>query len=574
MSPTMASSLCVFAAMSGAAGRPAGGAAVPGRLATSQGAKGKRAVAQPLAASVVTETPAPAPAIAPAPQARPVVDAPPRRRGGRGAGEHAAWKSVRQERWEGALEVEGELPLWLDGTYLRNGPGLWNLGDYGFRHLFDGYATLVRVSFRNGRAVGAHRQIESDAYKAARAHGKVCYREFSEVPKPDSFLSYVGQLASLFSGSSLTDNSNTGVVRLGDGRVLCLTETIKGSIVVDPDTLDTLGKFDYTDSLGGLIHSAHPIVTDTEFWTLIPDLIRPGYSVVRMDAGTNERRFVGRVDCRGGPAPGWVHSFPITEHYVVVPEMPLRYCARNLLRAEPTPLYKFEWHLESGSYMHVMCKASGKVVASVEVPPYVTFHFINAYEETDEEGRVTAIVADCCEHNANTDILDKLRLQNLRSSTGQDVLPDARVGRFRIPLDGTPFGELEPALDPEEHGRGMDMCSINPAHVGKEYRYAYACGAHRPCNFPNTLTKVDLVEKTAKNWYEEGTVPSEPYFVPRPGAVEEDDGVAISMVSARDGSAYALVLDAKTFQEVARAKFPYAMPYGLHCCWVPRNSNA
>jgi carlactone synthase/all-trans-10'-apo-beta-carotenal 13,14-cleaving dioxygenase len=29
----------------------------------------------------------------------------------------------------------------------------------------------------------------------------------------------------------------------------------------------------------------------------------------------------------------------------------------------------------------------------VEVPPYVTFHFINAYEETDE-GRVKAIVAD------------------------------------------------------------------------------------------------------------------------------------------------------------------------------------
>lgn len=429
------------------------------------------------------------------------------------------------------------------------------------------------MSFRDGQAVGAHRQIESEAYKAARAHGKVCYREFSEVPKAEGFLSHVGQLATLFSGSSLTDNSNTGVVRLGDGRVLCLTETIKGSIVVDPDTLDTIGKFEYTDRLGGLIHSAHPIVTDTEFWTLIPDLIRPGYSVVRMDAGTNERRFVGRVDCRGGPAPGWVHSFPITDHYVVVPEMPLRYCARNLLRAEPTPLYKFEWHLESGSYMHVMCKASGRVVATVEVPPFVTFHFINAYEEKDDEGRVTAIIADCCEHNANTSILDKLRLQNLRSSTGQDVLPDARVGRFRIPLDGSPFGELEPALDPDQHGRGMDMCSINPAHVGKKYRYAYACGAHRPCNFPNTLTKIDLVEKTAKNWYEEGAVPSEPFFVPRPGAVEEDDGVAISMVSAKDGSAYALVLDAKTFHEIARAKFPYAMPYGLHCCWVPRSTS-
>ena len=65
----------------------------------------------------------------------------------------------------------------------------------------------------------------------------------------------------------------------------------------------------------------------------------------------------------------------------------------------------------------------------MEVPPYVTFHFINAYEETDE-GRVKAIVSDCCEHNADTSILDKLRLQNLRSFAGQDVLPDARYGGY------------------------------------------------------------------------------------------------------------------------------------------------
>ena len=62
----------------------------------------------------------------------------------------------------------------------------------------------------------------------------------------------------------------------------------------------------------------------------------------------------------------------------------------------------------------------------MEVPLFVTFHFINAYEEEDEEGRVTAIVADCCEHNADTTILEKLRLQNLRAFNGEDVLPDAR----------------------------------------------------------------------------------------------------------------------------------------------------
>ncbi|XP_008810664.2 carotenoid cleavage dioxygenase 8 homolog B, chloroplastic-like [Phoenix dactylifera] len=488
-------------------------------------------------------------------------------------GKLAAWTSIRQERWEGELVVEGEIPLWLNGTYLRNGPGLWNIGDYNFRHLFDGYATIVRLHFENGRLFFGHRQIESEAYKAAMKNKRICYREFSEAPRPDSFLAYVGELASFFSGASLTDNANTGVVELGDGRVVCLTETIKGSIQINPHTLETVGKFEYTDNLGGLIHSAHPIVTETEFLTLLPDLVRPGYTAVRMEPGTNERKVIGRVNCRGGPAPGWVHSFPVTEHYVVVPEMPLRYCAQNLFRAEPTPLEKFEWHPESGSYVHVMCKASGKIVASVEVPPFVTFHFINAYEEKDENGRATSIIADCCEHNADTTILAKLRLQNLRSFAGQDVLPDARVGRFRIPLDGSPEGELEAALDPEEHGRGMDMCSINQAHLGQKYRYAYACGAQRPCNFPNTLTKIDLVKKKAKNWHDEGGVPSEPFFVARPGATEEDDGVVISMVSDKNGGGYALVLDGSTFEEIARAKFPYGLPYGLHGCWIPKKAS-
>ncbi|KAK8965214.1 hypothetical protein KSP40_PGU003339 [Platanthera guangdongensis] len=483
-------------------------------------------------------------------------------------GEHAAWTSVRQERWEGELQVQGEIPIWLNGTYLRNGPGLWHISNYHFRHLFDGYATLVSLHFEDGRLTAAHRQVESEAYKAAKEKKRLCYREFSEVPNTHGFLSYVGGLAGLLSGASLTDNANTGVIQLGDGRVVCLTETVKGSILVDPKTLDTIGRFEYADELGGLIHSAHPIVTETEFLTLLPDLVWPGYRVVRMEAGTNERKVIGRVECRGGMAPGWVHSFPVTKNYVVVPEMPLRYCAKNLLRAEPTPLYKFEWRPEWGSYMHVMCKATGTLVASVEVPPFVTFHFINAYEEEDEEGRVSAIVADCCEHYADASILDKLRLQNLRSCIGLDVLPDARVGRFRIPLDGSSVGSLVCALDPEKHGRGMDMCSINRRYLGRPYRYAYACGAQRPCNFPNTLTKIDLFEKTSKNWHDEGSIPSEPFFVDRPGSTEEDDGVVISMVSGKDGEGYALILDGFSFEEIARAKFPYALPYGLHGCWL------
>ncbi|CAL4961439.1 unnamed protein product [Urochloa decumbens] len=489
----------------------------------------------------------------------------------------SAWTSVRQERWEGDLAVQGHLPLWLNGTYLRNGPGVWEVGDTSgaLDHLFDGYAMLARVSFRGGRATGAHRQLESEAYKAAKERGRPLLREFGHSPnnKPSNLLDQVCNIAGLISGGALTDNANVAVVPLGDGRVMCVTETTKGSILINPYTLGTIGRFRYTDMLGAvnMLQSGHPVVTGgSELWTLLPDLVRPGYLVVRMAAGSNERKVVGRVCCRGGPAPGWVHSFAVTENYVVVPEMPLRYSASSMLWSEPAQFYLFDWLPASGSFMHVVRKSTGKTVASVEVPPFMAIHFINAYEEKREDGQPAAVIVDCCEYYADPAILDTLALQRLRSPRNSDAFPDGRVGRFRIPLDGSRFGELESAMDPDEHGRGMDMCSINPSYLGKEYRYAYGCSARRPCNFLNALTKIDLVEKTVKNWHDDdGVAPSEPLFVARPGETNEDDGVVISIVSDVHGGGYVVVLDGKTFEEIARVRLPYGLPYGFHGCWIP-----
>ncbi|KAH7566309.1 hypothetical protein JRO89_XS08G0135600 [Xanthoceras sorbifolium] len=165
----------------------------------------------------------------------------------------------------------------------------------------------------------------------------------------------------------------------------------------------------------------------------------------------------------------------MTENYVVVPEMSLRYSAKNLVRAKPTPLYKFELKPNSIAFKHG--------VASVEVPLFVTFHFINAYKVTDNKGHSTA--------------------------------------RLSCQMPGSRTNGWESALEPDEHGRGMDMCS----------KYAYASGAKRPCNFPNALTKLDLVNKKG---------------------------------------AYAVLLDASTFEEIARAKLPCGIPYGLHGCSVPK----
>ena len=50
--------------------------------------------------------------------------------------------------------MEGTLPAWLHGALVRNGPGTFQ----GMKHLFDGYAMLVKVSFQDGRASVQQRQ--------------------------------------------------------------------------------------------------------------------------------------------------------------------------------------------------------------------------------------------------------------------------------------------------------------------------------------------------------------------------------------------------------------------------------
>ncbi|KAG6551539.1 hypothetical protein Mapa_006962 [Marchantia paleacea] len=112
-----------------------------------------------------------------------------------------------------------------------------------------GFSTLLRLTFEDGRLIASHSQLRSDAHNAGQKFQRVAYQEFSAPPQ-ENLLARLGNLAGMVAGSNLTDSANTGVIRLGDGRVLCLTETVKGAHHIDPDTLETMGRFKKEDNLG------------------------------------------------------------------------------------------------------------------------------------------------------------------------------------------------------------------------------------------------------------------------------------------------------------------------------------
>lgn len=81
--------------------------------------------------------------------------------------------------------VIGNIPDWINGSLLRNGPGIIKVGDMTFNHLFDSSALLHRFNIDNGNVTYQCRFLKSEAYKKNLAANRIVTTEFGTVAVPD-----------------------------------------------------------------------------------------------------------------------------------------------------------------------------------------------------------------------------------------------------------------------------------------------------------------------------------------------------------------------------------------------------
>lgn len=449
------------------------------------------------------------------------------------------FQSFEEEPSPTALDVEGELPEWLTGTLLRNGPGLFDVGDEPLTHWFDGFALLRRFRFDDGIEYSS-RFLRSEAYMSA-ARGELAFPEFGTNP-PRSLLDRVHE----FVGDELTDNAAL-TVRHRDGEFRAVTETAREH-AFDPDELTTLGERREEVSATTTLGHDHYDPLQEERVGLGIDFGRAsgsGYVVYRdPDDGPIEE--ITRIDA---DEPAYMHSFALTDHYVVLTEHPLTVSPRRFLGDRPF-IENYRWYPERGTRFLVVDRRTGETVASPSVPSFLTFHHVNAYERGNE------LVLDLVAFEDHS-IVEALSLSTLRSSSPN--VPGGEFRRYHIDLDGeTATGETlfpGPIEFPTTH---YAEANTHP------YRYCYGVGKD-PGSFNDRLHKIDVEHVTDEAWEEEGLHPGEPLFVPEPDGDEEDDGVLLSVaLDAEKERSCVLVLDAAAFEEIARAYLPSALPFDFH----------
>ncbi|KAF9428971.1 hypothetical protein BGZ76_001984, partial [Entomortierella beljakovae] len=372
---------------------------------------------------------------------------------------------------------------------------------------------------------------------------------------------------------------------------------------LDPVTLEPLRLFSYGDIddalFAGNIAPAHPCVdpeTNEHFTCLLTFGPTGTYRIVRIRQSPKGPEHEPDLDVLAeikSPRLTYTHSFCLTKKYVVFCHWQCDFAASGV----SVLWYGNAWESFKAkdpkvkAQFYIVDRAEGRHVATYETETFYAFHTINSFDDGDD------VVLDIAVYKDHT-VIGDYYIDNLRNEKNGKPPQQATLRRFRLSnisdqaklSSGThkPPVPVPTKIDFElDNSVNFELPSINPSYYLKDYRYAYGVNRSGKNNtlIYDRIIKVDLDKikagkpssEAATFWVQDQCTPSEPVFVPAPNAVNEDDGVLLSIVldgARRTG--FMLILDAKTLKEIARADMPEGKvaPHNFHGIYIPNKLGA
>lgn len=454
-------------------------------------------------------------------------------------------------------EIEGQIPEQLRGTLFRNGPGLLEVQGTPLKHPFDGDGMICAISFLpNGKVHFRNRFVRTEGYVKEQAAGKMIYRGVFGTQKPGGWLNN-------FLDTKVKNIANTNVIYWGN-KLLALWEAA-APYRLDPKTLETIGLDDLENTLkSGDSIAAHPWLDpacelDDGEPCLVNFSIKPGISskITLYEFAPNGKLL--RRHSHSVPGFSFIHDFAITPHYCLF--------LQNSVTFNPFPyLLGFKG---AGECVQFQPNQPSRLIIIPRIPPYegvkiidmkvgFVFHHANAFEEDNN------IYLDSICYKS----LPQVQPDRDYKDTHFESLDPGQLWRFKIDLKSE---KIEQEII---ESRCCEFPAVNPNKVTQKYRYLFIGAAHNSQgNAPlQAILKLDLVtgERQIHSFAPTGYV-SEPIFVPKPDAQQEDAGWILVMVyDGRKHRSDIVILDGENLNNnpIAILHLKHHIPYGLHGSWT------
>merc|ERR1712212_186025 len=367
--------------------------------------------------------------------------------------DYAKNKEERPEPY--TADVKGNIPSWLQGTLLRNGPGIFSVGETTYDHWFDGMALMHSFTFKDGGVIYRSRYLRSDTYEDNMAAKRIVVSEMGTMAYPDPSKNFITKAITFLNHTipDFTDNCGNNFVRYG--KEYYATSETNYIRKIDPVTLETLEKVDYQKYLPVNLVTSHPHY-DKEgntynMGTTIAHMAKTKYTVFKVPATCEKDKdsaalknveTICTLPCPSLLQPSYYHSFGMTDNYFIFIEQPLKL---DVVRMATAYMRSVNWAScmkyspDENTLIHLIDRKTGKEVGTKYFTgAMVVYHHVNAFEE---DGHV---IFDVIAYEDNS-LYDTFYLAKLKEpSTGGNSSSKPKYKRFALPLQsdkGVDVGE-------------------------------------------------------------------------------------------------------------------------------------
>ncbi|ORY99732.1 carotenoid oxygenase, partial [Absidia repens] len=522
------------------------------------------------------------------------------------------------------IDVQGKLPSWLNGVLYRIGPGKFILGDQqeGARsititHAFDGLAYIHRFEFdaaqQKVRYNSRHtaKTLEKEVlenpfggyatYGTVYAIGAAWHRFMDFLARSNKKGLRYEDMDPSSRSVNVTLTPNFPLPSTWDGtpqqRILVAKTDSNTLQKVHHDTLEPEKLFNYSSydpRLNGQLSASHHQHDDTTQETFnVTMSIGPNacLKVFKIDDATGAATVLAEIrdnlDASNTPfKPAYIHSFWMTQHYVVVPISPIYFRNQGLdLAVSGNLMGSMEWHQDEPTLFYVVSRdPSVGHIATIPVDSHFAFHTVHGRDFIDPATghavlELNTQAFDGCEtpfqvHNlVNAFLQKKKKKKKLHTdcyliyfyrTPPSTVTTFGDLRRYRVVLDKD-APQTSSTASYRVLAKNAEFARVHPSFQFKDYRFVYfnyiVAGVAGQQGERYGIKKIDLLDGQETVWQPDthnAYVCSEPIFVPRPGATDEDDGAILSLTSVFDNRGpehdhcYMLVLKAADFSELAR----------------------
>ena len=453
-----------------------------------------------------------------------------------------AYAPIADELELSNLPVKGEIPLDLNGVYLRNGPNP-RFEPKGIHHVFDGDGMIHAGEFRNGHFTYRNRYVRTEAWHKNDKAGEE---------------THWGVMASVKESTTkpMADAANTDVI--GHGGHAVVNWYLSGvPHLIDPITLETVRAApDYVSGTGKGM-SAHCKVDEVtgelmyfDYFTEKPFM---SYGVV-----SAEGKLLHHVPVEL-PGDRLMHDMAITAKHSILHDVPVYHDEEALKAGRHKITFNASLPMRFGVIPRF---GESDSIRWFDFSPCFIYHVVNAWEEDNEIVMVACRYMPALKPDGTID-----EERTAKMIGGLEM--DARLWRYRMNLETG--ATHEECLNDQYN---VEFPGYHSALTGRRSQWAYFVDHHPKMLRWTGVRKMNTdTGESAGAWSDdhEHCWYSEPWFAPADNPESEDHGYVVAFCWNDETRIQDLqVFDARKINEgpVARIILPRRVPAGFHACWM------